>query len=463
MSRFPRITETFVLYEILELEKLGFQVEVYPLIRERAAVQHPEAAAVVERAHFRPFLSAEILAANWYYLSRRPAAYLRMIGGVVAATFGSLNLLLGGLASLPKAVWFARDMERRGVGHIHAHFANHPATAAWIAGRLTGIPFSFTAHGSDIHVEQRSVDRKIEAAAFAVMVSEYNREFLIERFGPRIADRMHVVHCGIDPDVFCDPGLPGAGEAGPCDPRVPWAGEAGPRDPRVPWASEAGPCSSAPRHAPPFRILCVASFREVKGHRYLIEACRLLRERGVEFTCDLVGDGSLRQEIERRIAAAGLGDRFVLHGSLPQPRVIEMMRRAHVAVLPSILERQGRREGIPVTLMEAMASGLPVVSSRLSGIPELVESGTAGLLTPPGDSTAVADALETLWRSPELRERMGRAGREKVLREFNLRKNAARLARLFLDSSGSHGPARPTRESQVKTSGARPPRPVPAR
>jgi glycosyltransferase involved in cell wall biosynthesis len=395
MSRFPRITETFVLYEILELRRLGFRVEVYPLLRERAAVTHPEAREVAPFVRHEPLLSPRVLGAVLDGLARAPLRCVRTALEALRATAGSANHFFGALGILPKCLWMARDMERRGIGHIHAHFANHPATAAMIASRLSGIPFSFTAHGSDIHVDQRGLDRKIEASAFAVMISEYNRRFLIERFGERIAPRMRVVHCGVDPDVFAPPVRRG-------------------------------------REHQELRILCVASFREVKGHRFLIDACRLLGERGVAFRCHLVGAGGLRREFARRIAEAGLRDRIVLHGALPRPEVLRMMHRCDVAVLPSNLERRGRREGIPVTLMEAMAAELPVVSSRLSGIPELVESGESGLLTPPGDAGAIADALEQLAARPKLRQQMGRAGREKVLMEFDLRRCAVRLAELFM-------------------------------
>jgi len=399
MSRFPKLTETFILYEILALEGLGARVEVYPLLRERQPVTHPEAEQLVQRAHFHPFISLAILRAQWHFIRRDPINYCRLWFDVLRGTWGSLNFLIGAIGIFPKAVRFAYEMAAQGISHVHAHFASHPAVAALIIHRLTGIPFSFTAHGSDLHVERRMLDIKIAAAAFVVAISAYNKEFMVKECGEGVRKKIHVIHCGVDPEVF----LP-------------------PRE----------------RHGRgPFQIVCVASFEEVKGHTYLIDAIQLLRERGTDFVCHLVGDGPLRREVEARVAQPGLREQVRFHGGLTRVEVARLFSEADAAVLASVPTRRGKREGIPVVLMEAMASGLPVVASAVSGIPELVEPGRTGLLVPPGDAAALADALQALEQDRELRFRMGLAGREKVLREFNLRTNTLELLRLFLlDESG---------------------------
>lgn len=394
MSRFPKISETFVLYEILALEEQGLTVDVFPLLREHQPVTHPEAAAVVARAHFHPFVSWPILAAHLHFLRRRPRAYLRLLAEVLRGTWGSLNFFVGALGIFPKSVRFAYEMQARGVQHVHAHFATHPAVAALVVHRLTGIPFSFTAHGSDLHVDRRMLDRKVEAAAFAIAISEFNRQIMVRECGEAVRDKIHVVHCGVDPSVFT---------------------------PRAAGASATTP----------LRLLCVASFEEVKGHRYLVEACALLRDRGVHFSCDLVGDGPQRAAVAALVNSARLGDSVHLHGSLPRPDVSRMMAAADVFCLPSVPTRDGKREGIPVVLMEAMASGVPVVSSRLSGIPELVEDGASGILVEPRDSAALAAALEALAGDAVQRARLGQAGRRRVEAHFNLHTNARRLALLF--------------------------------
>ena len=398
MSRFPKITETFILFEILAVEKRGVSVEVFPLLRERQGVAHPEAERIVERAHFLPFVSFPILWANLYYLMTQPVSYVRMLFEILNGTRRSANFFVGALGILPKAVRFAYDMRRLGVQHVHAHFATHPAVAALIVHRLTGIPFSFTAHGSDLHVDRCMLERKVEAAAFTVTISEFNKNVIVEECGEDIRGKVRVVHCGVDPRVFT------------------------PREHEPPSVNEQGP----------IHLLCVASYEEVKGHRYLIEACGHLRQRGVDFHLDLVGEGPCRAEVEKRISDAGLGDRIHMHGAQARDEVVRMMGAADVVCLPSVPTAQGKREGIPVVLMEAMASAVPVVSSQLSGIPELVQDGLSGILVEPRDSLGLADALERLAGDAPARAVMGNAGRAAIETHFNLETNAARLAGFFL-------------------------------
>jgi glycosyltransferase involved in cell wall biosynthesis len=288
----------------------------------------------------------------------------------------------------------AYEMEKLGVAHLHAHFCTHPAVAALIVHRLAGISYSFTAHGSDLHVERRMLDQKIKAAAFAITISNFNKNVMIEECGEAMADKIFVVRCGVDVDQF-----------------------------KPNFKKEANR---------PFQIVCVASFEEVKGHQYLVEACKILRDRGVNFQCHLVGYGPLRNQVIQQVNRLGLADCIVIHPPRPRQEIINMLTEADVKVLPSVPTKQGKREGIPVVLMEAMACGLPVVSSQLSGIPELVENSRSGILVEPRDARGLSDALIQLYENPQLRRKMGEAGREKVVREFNLQKNAERLAKLFL-------------------------------
>jgi len=202
MSRFPKVTETFILREILALEQQGLQIELYPLVREREPVVHPEAGPLVARAHYLPFLSFAIVASNLWFLGRRPSAWLGALGAVVRGTWGSLNFTMGALATFPKIVHAARLMAADGVDHVHCHFATHPAVAGLVISRLTGIPFSFTAHGSDLHVDRHMLDRKVAEAAFAVPISAFNAEVIVEELGEAVRDKLVVVHCGVDSEVF---------------------------------------------------------------------------------------------------------------------------------------------------------------------------------------------------------------------------------------------------------------------
>jgi colanic acid/amylovoran biosynthesis glycosyltransferase len=395
MSRFPKITETFILYEIVELERRGMQVEIFPLLREREPVSHPEARTLTERAHFARWASVPVILAQLYWLLRRPLAYLDAWRRALAGNLGSPKFLLRALATVPMAAWFARRMVELGTEHIHAHWATHPTLAAYVAHRLTGLPYSFTAHAHDIYVERPMLAEKLRAADFVVTISEYNRRLLADLYG-ELAAKVQVIHCGVDSAVF---------------------------QPRQKAAAGETPL-----------LLCVASLEDYKGHAYLIKACARLRDSGRRFRCLLVGDGELRPAIEARIARLGLQDVVVLLGRQPRERVSELLAEADVLVLPSVTTESGKQEGIPVALMEALACEVPVVATAISGIPELVIDGATGLLVPQRDAAALAGALARLCDNPEFGRRLAANGRALVLQEFDLIENTARLYNLLQQS-----------------------------
>jgi colanic acid/amylovoran biosynthesis glycosyltransferase len=393
MSRFPKLTETFILFEILAHEANGLPIEVYPLLRERATIMHREAERVAARAHYLPMVSPAIIMSQLHHLRRRPRAYLRALRDVVRGTWGSLNFLLGGLAIFPKVAHMARLMERDGVTHVHCHFANHPALAGFVIHRLSGIPYSFTAHGSDLHVDRHMLCAKVAEASFVVPISEFNRQVILEECGPSVEPRLVVVHTGVETDHF-----------------------------------RSRPEDAA---ADVFRIVCVGTLHEVKGQRYLVEACRRLRDDAIPFECRLIGDGEDREMLAALARQHGLEKHVILEGELDRRQLGARLAAAHVLVAPSVPTAQGKREGIPVVLMEAMSSGVPVVASRLSGIPELVEDGRSGLLVAPKDVDGLADALRRLHGDSALRGRFAAEGRRVVERDFDIRRNAARLGELF--------------------------------
>lgn len=395
-SWFPALTETFILFEILAVERQGAAVEVFPLLGQHGKLMHPEAAAVVRRTHYHPLLSLAIVRANLHFLWRQPGAYFGALWILLRSTWGSLRYFSGALVFFPKMAYLARHMELEGITHIHAHFASHPAAAAFVIHRLTGIPYSFTVHGSDLHRDQHMLREKVAEAAFVATISEYNRRVILDVCGPQCAGKVEVIHCGVDTEVFRPHGEDRRSDSGR-----------------------------------PFTVVCTGKLYEVKGQKYLIEACRLLRDRGVEVACEFVGDGPDREMLARRVAEVGMEDCVRFHGRVTQHRIAQILAEADILAAPSVPASDGRREGIPVVLMEAMACGVPVAASDLSGIPELVEHGETGLLVPPGDSTALADALQRLASDPQLRRRLAAAARDKIVRQFNLHTNASLLIHRF--------------------------------
>ena len=394
VSRFPKITETFVLYEMLAVEQQAVEIDLYPLQREKTDVIHPEAHDFVARANFKPLLSWPIIKSHLHFLTRKPGAYLKTLWAVLKANLGSRRYLMGAIVFFPKIVHFAYMMQARGVQHVHAHFASHPAMAAFVINGLLDIPYSFTGHGSDLNRDRHMLCEKVEKADFVVPISNFFKEMIVDHCGEQYRSKVAVVHCGVDTQVF-------------------------------------HPKSNHVLVDNKLAIFCVGTLHEVKGQTYLIEACRLLKARGVDFSCHFLGDGPDWKALEQQAVAAGIDGQVTFHGRLKHQEIADLLQTADVLVTPSVPTSDGRREGIPVVLMEAMASGLPVIASDISGIPELVKHEKSGLLTPPGDSEAIADGLEHLYHHPELRQQYSVQGRDMVVNEFDLYHNAATLAAYF--------------------------------
>lgn len=410
LSRFPLVTETFILREIAEMERQGQPVVLVPLLRERPAVVHPAATSWVDRALYTPFVSPAIARANVRALLRAPVRYLALLARLGAGAARHPRALTGTAGIFLKAVHLAERLQELGVRHVHAHFATHPATAAMIIHELAGIDYSFTVHAHDLFLaDSRALLRaKLRGARFVRVISRYNRDF-IERTYPRLdaatKEKIVVLHCGIDPAAYHSTG------------------------------TTARPAVDAVDAAPP-RILCVAALKPYKGIAVLVDACTRLRDAGFPFQCDIVGEGPERRAIERAIAAHRLGAQVHLLGALPEPEVARRLAEATMVVLPGVVTRDGWMDGIPVALMEALAAGKPVVASAISGIPELVEHGVEGLLVPPQDPSALAAALAALIEDRDRARALGARGPAKVEAGFRLDRVVGDLLQL-IDERGA--------------------------
>jgi colanic acid/amylovoran biosynthesis glycosyltransferase len=396
VTRFPAVTETFVVNEWLALSE-RFRMRLVALRASGEAAVHQETVRVAPHVRFAGVPLRATLGANLFWLGRRPRTYLSALAAVIrgALRFSPAEAATEAVVFL-RAAAVARTAARDGVDHVHAHFASHPATAAWVVHRLTGIPFSFTAHANDLFVAPVLLDRKVAEARFVIAISDYNRRALLERCPS--ARRVEVVHCGVDSERYGWRGLDG-------------------RDPD--------------------RVVCVASLMPKKGHADLVDALALVAERRPGVALELVGEGPEHDRVLRRARERGVSGRVSLLGSRSSDEVRATLAGARAFALPAVRLPSGRMEGIPVALMEAMASGVPVVTTRLSGIPELVEDGVTGLLVEPHDPRGLAEALERLLGDDTLAAVLARAARARVERSFGLRAEASRLGDLIAESTGA--------------------------
>ena len=395
VSRFPHLPETFILREMIHVEKLGWQVELYPLIIQRQTVVHEEARPWAARAHAVPWLSFDLLRANLARLIGHPRQYLALLLRVIRENIRSPKFLARAVLLFPRAVWMADQFRAAGVDHIHAHYATHPALVAWLINQLTGITYSVTVHAHDIFVEKPMLATKLQDSVFVSSISEFNRNYLADLLGAWVNEKTKIVRCGIEPSYY----------------RIP--------DPSV------------LRDSKRLEIISVGSLQPYKGHIYLVKACAKLRERGVPFRCRIIGGGDLRRLLERTIQEHHLEEHVQLLGPRTQDDVSRLLQTANCYVQPSVVTSTGKMEGIPVALMEAMASRVPVIATAISGVPELVRPGETGWLVPPEDVDALANALTDIYRSPAEAAHRAELGQRWVLEEFELSTNVRKLTSLF--------------------------------
>jgi colanic acid/amylovoran biosynthesis glycosyltransferase len=404
VSRFPHVTETFILRELNAVAtQPGIEAELLFLFPPVDPTVHSAARRWLDTAR-RPSLG-EALRALLRSMRARPLRTLSSITLIVRGYVRHPRMLVRALATVPLAAAHAWHLRGLGVQHVHAHYATYPALAAWWCWRLADIPYSITPHAQDIFIDQSFLARKITDAKFVVAISEFNRDFLTP-FGAGRRTPIHLVRYGIEPAAY----------------------------------------RFRPRDVPadgPVRALCVASLREYKGHAVLFRALADAGERLARIELDLVGGGELRGELERLAERLGLGARVRFFGSRREHEVIEYLDHADLFVLPSIVDRNGCMEGLPNVLIEALACGIPVVTTRLSGIPELVVDGVTGALAEPGDPVSLQAALERVLKDPGGIRQWAEAGRAKVEEEFDIEDSSRRLAHLFRAAGGvAPGPQR---------------------
>ena len=394
MSRFPHLPEVFILREMDELHRQGWHLALYPLIYQDQDLVHPEARSWMKKARRIPFISWAIVKANILAMIKKTGLYISVWKEAVTGNLRSFNLLMRAVVIIPKAVYTAELMQAEDIGHIHAHYATHPALAAWVIHRLTNISYSITAHAHDIFVHTAMMGTKMRSASFIVTISEFNREYIVAKLGEWVRDKVHIIHCGVTPNNFN-------------------------RD------------SEQHRAGEKLELITIGSLQQYKGQKYLIEACALLRDWDIPFYLRIIGGGEELANLSHLILERKLEAHVQLLGPGTQQEVAAVIRTAHCYIQSSIIMPSGKMEGLPVSIMEAMATGLPVIATEISGIPELVREGNTGYLVNAADAFHLASAIEKVYRDPEEAARRAARGRMLVLEEFDLKKNVRQLSALF--------------------------------
>lgn len=405
----PVASQPFVVNEMVEVQDAGHTLFLLPLYRRREELRHGTFERLRPAQVFPPaLLSARTLAAALATLVTRPLRVLRTLASLHRAAGANLWAHARVLAVTPKALAAVRWLMAARIERIHAHFATQTADCAAIAGVVSGIPFSFTAHAYDIYsraprVRNDTLAWKLRHAAQAFGVSEFGVRRMRAELPAAEHGRVQTAYVGIPLHLF-QPAPP-------------------------------------PPRADALRLLCVARLAETKGLDTLIDTCGLLRDRGVPVTLRLYGDGPLRAALAAQVVRLGLEPLVVLARPVPQEEVARQMQSCHALVMPCRQDRTGNMDGIPTVFMEAMATGRPVVSCPVSGVPELVRDGETGLLVPPDDPAALADAVASLARNDELRLRLGRHARALVERQHDQRRNTRRLLELMAAAPPEGAPA----------------------
>jgi glycosyltransferase involved in cell wall biosynthesis len=424
MNGFPRLSETFIVHEIHQLERLGMTLRLYSVKNEKEAMVHPVVASIQAPLTYLPAAASlsgmallpwlvDNLPTFWRahraVATHHPLRWMGALGTAVALGWrhrgrdeqGRTRLRKVFIKEFLQAGEIAADILRNNeVGHLHGHFCHGVATITWFVSRMTGIGYSFTAHAKDIYQAElnpgKLLERKMDGARFVATCTCTNAQVLRARH-PR-PNEVHAIYHGLDTDFFSPP----------------------------------APRPQRDLSLPPL-ILSVGRFVEKKGFDQLIEACARLRDTGVAFACIIVGEsGSAYKAIRHLIDKRHLNNQVRLMGAVTQDGLRAIYARAHVFALPCQVMDDGDRDGFPNVLAEAMAMGVPLVSTRISGIPELIDDGVHGLLVNPRDPDGLAQALQRVLEDTELRESLVRMGRQRICERFDSRRTTVALRDLFV-------------------------------
>lgn len=389
---FPKPSETFVFREVVNLRKMGLQLKVFTLYGELTKDLSPEMRAAsdeVERLGLS-FLRRPLKPlAYWLRRDRRKA--LELLRTVPFRRWSGLEKAGENLWAFACGFRLARRFQEEGIEHIHAPWASGPATAAWVASRLTGIPFSFTARAWDIYPADGALGEKIRDAAFVRSEIGTNIKYLAG-FVDGGASKIYLTYNGVPLTAKSEAPVP---------------------------------------MRPPYRLLALGRFVGKKGYDFLLRACKLLADSGLDFHLTLAGDGPRAGQLKRLAARLGLTGLVSFPGFVPYDKVSDLFTETDVFLMPSIVHSSGDRDGIPTVIMEALMHRVPVIATDVSGIAEVIEDGNTGLLIPEKDAPAIASAVRRVTGDRDAALSMARRGRDRVMEQFDPERNHSKVLELY--------------------------------
>jgi glycosyltransferase involved in cell wall biosynthesis len=405
----PRLSQTFILNEVLALERLGLELTVVSLTRSLESTRQPHVAAVRAPVCYldesRPHEPLARVVDHVTVAVRAPRRYASaLLLALRRPDLADGYATCSTMRCLAHAVRVAAQLRRTGqvrragdgAGHLHAHFAHDPALVGLLVHRLTGVRFTFTAHARDLYqMPVPSLLPRIAAASAVITCCQANADYLTDVLPAGLRDRVHVIPHGLPLDRF-----------------------------------HAVPAGD---HGGPVRIVSVGRLVEKKGFPDLLKACALVRAASHGFTCDIYGGGPLADQLERLRDRLGLAGVVIFRGERDQEGIAEALAAADVFALTPCVPDDGDRDGIPNVIVEAMACALPVVTTAAGGVLDLVRDGETGLVAPPHDVAEIARNLTTLLTDPWRRRQLGAAGRAAVEEGFDIEVSARRLAALYAD------------------------------
>ncbi len=398
---FPILTETFVYREVNALRERGFDVVTLSNRTPEVAKLSEESVGLMDSTEYVfPIKPLAFILAHLYFAIFAPGRYFGTLMHVMLQRNESMANRVRTFGHFGGGVYLAYQVRKRGLSHIHAHFAVNAATIGLVVSRLLNIGYSLTVH-NNIFTDQLILRSKLKAAKFIVSISEYSKQYLLD-FAPDIrglAEKIDIVHCGISADSF-----------------------------QRELTYQNG-VSDDPQYKP--HLVSLSSFAQRKGMPVLVEACRILRDRGVDFRCTIAGTGPDWALVQQLVEQYGLQDTITLPGRYFQEDIRGYLNEASVFALACVTADNGDIDGVPVALMESMAMEVPTISTTLSGIPELIEDGVSGLLVPEREPEALADAIERVLEDHAFALRLGKDGRRKVVEAFNIDRSSQQLVDIF--------------------------------